>query len=75
MAMHSAFSSATLSWLAVSVYQMMLFLHMTHDSAQLLPKSLRCGGWFRGVTHCQNLISWREFADSNEGFFGGRESH
>lgn len=34
MAMHSAFSSATFSWLAASVYQMMLFLHMTYDSAR-----------------------------------------
>lgn len=32
MAMHSAFSSATFSWLAASVYQMMLFLWMTNYS-------------------------------------------
>lgn len=34
IAMHSAFSSATFSWLAASVYQMMLFLRMTNDSVQ-----------------------------------------
>lgn len=34
-AMHSAFSSATFSWLAASVYQMMLFLCTTDDSVQL----------------------------------------